>query len=651
MTFRNNDPALAAAVTLAAVTILMQQVAGKAARDAMFLAHFPVSSLPAMIMVSSILSIVAGLLFSRTLAKISPSRLLPAGFAGSAAFLLLTWWAAGTHPKLAATFVYLQMAAVSPVLISAFWSALNERFDPYEAKQLFGRVGAGASVGGLIGGVLAGWVATASGLLTMLPVLALLNLISAVLVIRLRGSANRQKAQSATEPGAASGVQTVIHVSHLRNLGMIVLAGTVSAALIDYVFKARASAAFTDGGQLLQFFGLFYTLAGIVTLAIQLLLTRVSMDRLGLSGMVASLPTTVLAGSIGGLFVPGLASAAVARASESVLRSSLFRSSYELFYTPVPPEQKRAAKPIIDVSVERLGDAIGAVTIQLLLFASTQGALTAMLLTSLVIATTTLVIARRLPDGYRQALESTLLSTPYSITPSDNNVVSLENRAPDHPRSDPATRNLLQLASEDGEVLRTALARMKPLHFLTVPRVIELLGRDDVTEAAAESLREVASSITGQLVDALTDPTLNRALRARIPAVLAASESRRAVDGLMDALEDRDFDIRFQAALALDTIKDRGGDPAIDSERVMKAVMHELDLPSSREAIRLQQMFQLLSLVFPKDPLRVAYRVLLADDAYFNGTALEYLETVLPVAVWQRMRKMIETENFRESVA
>src|SRR5262245_5547437 len=125
MTFRNNDPALAAIVTSAAVTILMQQVAGKAARDAMFLAQFNVSSLPAMIIVSSILSIAAGLLFSRTLSKVSPSRLLPAAFVGSAALLFGTWFLAATHPKMAAVLVYLQMATASPVLISGFWSLLN----------------------------------------------------------------------------------------------------------------------------------------------------------------------------------------------------------------------------------------------------------------------------------------------------------------------------------------------------------------------------------------------------------------------------------------------------------------------------------------------------------------------------------------------
>jgi ATP/ADP translocase len=42
-----------------------------------------------------------------------------------------------------------------------------------------------------------------------------------------------------------------------------------------------------------------------------------------------------------------------------VTRNSLFRSAYELFYTPLPPMKKRAAKTIIDVGVDRIGTALG----------------------------------------------------------------------------------------------------------------------------------------------------------------------------------------------------------------------------------------------------------------------------------------------------
>ena len=77
-------------------------------------------------------------------------------------------------------------------------------------------------------------------------------------------------------------------------------------------------------------------------------------------GLTASTPSIALrVGGLLGLAVPGLAGALVARTGESVFRGSLFRTGYEIFYTPIPADEKRAAKSIIDVGFDRLGDAVG----------------------------------------------------------------------------------------------------------------------------------------------------------------------------------------------------------------------------------------------------------------------------------------------------
>jgi hypothetical protein len=47
----------------------------------------------------------------------------------------------------------------------------------------------------------------------------------------------------------------------------------------------------------------------------------------------------------------------------------------------------------------------------------------------------------------------------------------------------------------------------------------------------------------------------------------------------------------------------------------------------------LEHVFTLLSLVLPREPLQIAFRGLHADDQVLRGTALEYLDSVLPPAV------------------
>ena len=83
------------------------------------------------------------------------------------------------------------------------------------------------------------------------------------------------------------------------------------------------------------------------------------LERFGL-GVSAGTPAgALLAGSLAGLVAPGFGSLLAARGGESVFRSSFFRAGYELFYTPIPAEEKRAAKTLIDVGFDRLGDGVG----------------------------------------------------------------------------------------------------------------------------------------------------------------------------------------------------------------------------------------------------------------------------------------------------
>jgi hypothetical protein len=52
--------------------------------------------------------------------------------------------------------------------------------------------------------------------------------------------------------------------------------------------------------------------------------------------------------------------------------------------------------------------------------------------------------------------------------------------------------------------------------------------------------------------------------------------------------------------------------------------------------------FTLLSLVLPAEPLRIAFRGLHTDDPNLRGTALEYLEGVLPPAIRDRLWPFLE---------
>jgi hypothetical protein len=68
----------------------------------------------------------------------------------------------------------------------------------------------------------------------------------------------------------------------------------------------------------------------------------------------------------------------------------------------------------------------------------------------------------------------------------------------------------------------------------------------------------------------------------------------------------------------------------------------EAEVLRNRVSRSLEHLFNLLSLVWPRETLRLAFHALHTEDPYLRGTALEYLETVLPEAIWARLSTLLE---------
>src|SRR5262249_15945254 len=160
-----------------AAALIAAQVGGKATRDALFLGSFDVAALPAMLMASALFSLAIMPLGARAMTALGPSRIVPAAFVASAALLARACGLAPRLPGVVAVAVSPHASSMGAVLISWFWSLVNERFDPHTAKRVVAKIGAGASAGGLLGGLLAERLAHHVGVAGMLPVLAGLNLL------------------------------------------------------------------------------------------------------------------------------------------------------------------------------------------------------------------------------------------------------------------------------------------------------------------------------------------------------------------------------------------------------------------------------------------------------------------------------------------
>ena len=670
---------MAASVTAGAM--IAQQVAGKATRDALFLSSFSVTDLPTMIIVSALVSALLVVGVSRAMTKIGPGRFVPAVYAVSVALLLAEWWLLSWRPKPAAVVVYLHIAVLGPILVSGFWSLITEYFDPRTAKKQMGRIASGASIGGVVGGLTAERVGALFGLSTMLPIMAGLHLVCLLMLVRLQPS--ERHAQKAEEGGGWRGI---LKSSYLRDLALLVLVINIGATMLDFAFKARATAAFPTGDELIRFFAIFYTAVAVVTLILQAGASKRALSGFGLAGTAAALPLGIGAGGAALMFIPGLAAAAVARGAESTLRSTFFRSGYELFFTPVPAAEKRAAKPVIDVGVDRVGDALGGGAVKgILAVAPAAGA--ALLVPVIVFAAVALVLLRRLSAGYVRTLEASLLNRSVEVDPGEatapdqtvfRSMTAMRamladdpvpaNPSREEPEADPVDTRVEALTSGDLERVKEALETDVDESLL--PHIIPLLARDEVAQLVADRVRKLGEVATGQLVERLTDRNESHTVRRRIPQLLRWIGSPDSIEGLFEGLAVNRFEVRYRCGIQLAKLHDAGELPDVEAARVFERVLSEVKVDKrlwksqrlldsseagesgfideflkTRANRSLEHVFTLLSLVLPREPLQVSFRGLHTDDPHLRGTALEYLESVLPPEIRERLWPFLEEDE------
>lgn len=702
---------MTAALTSAAM--IAYQVAAKATRDALFLSSHDFSALPIMMIASALVSILLAGLTSRVLARFGPARVMPVGFLVSAALLLVEWALSGPYRKFVAVAVYLHYAALGGLLISVFWSFLNERFEPRAAKRELGRITAAGTIGGLLGGVLSERVGGMFSVTAMLPVLAAIHVVCALLVRRLRPlvddpiAAAREAAarESVARGETSSPIALLRSTPYIQSLVLLVLLVTISEALIDFVFKARAATLYGKGEQLLRLFAAFYTGVSLLTVVVQALFSRLALARLGLAGTVATVPAAVVAGSAAALAVPGFLSAAILRGSGSVLGNSVYRASYELLFTPIPARDKRSVKTLVDVATARIGDVLGAGLVQAALVAFAVGADRPILIAALVLSLLAFPVAMALHAGYKRTLEQSLLTRavqldldriPDATTRSmilqtsgalalsqfltlprwderpgaaDGGAAAATAGARPVPASidDPETRRVRALSSREPGAVVHAL-REAPLTASLVPIVVPLLAWDEVARDVVGALRRMGPDATEELVARLVDPDCDFAIRRRVPLVLATFRDQRAADGLFRGLSDKRFEVRYRSGRALSHLRDLAPTITTDPREVFAAALREVAVdarvwegqrlldqmddagwsPVVDEVIRdranrsLEHVFTILSLALPRKPLQIAFRGLHTDDPLLRGTALEYLETSLPPEIRKRLWPFLE---------
>ena len=670
-----------------AATIMAHQVAAKALRDATFLTAWPAAALPLMTLVTAGATVALVPTFSRVLERFPSVRVVAGGFALSAVGHAAEWALFGAG-RWVAIIIYLHLAAVGAILISGFWSLIAERYDPAGARAAYGRITAAGTVAGIAASVLVRYVATAAGPASVLVILTLLHLLCTCGIVVMGRTPPLLPRPRESRDDAPSLGET-IHSPYIRTIAGFVTLTATSSAVLDFLLKSSAQQALGAGPDLLRFFALYYGGIEALTFVTQIA-SEPAMRRLKVDATVNLLPGAVGAATLAALILQGWPLLAVARGMDSVVRTALFRTPYELLFVAMDARTRHRAKGMLDVICSRAGDAIGSGIVQVALLAGAAATTNALLIVVFAFAVASFRWGRRLGTLYLRSIEDQLLK--YEDAPGISVVseagwtlLPVSAAALSPPSSGADARNdiavplatdlemetLRDLRSRDQSRVIARLERPATLGRIHVAQIIDLLVWDDVLPVVRVALERLAPSHLGMLIDAMLDRSTDFMIRRRLPRILATVPSQRSLDALVNGLDDPRFEVRYHCSHAISRLVANTADITIDRSRIIAIVERELAVPPQRwrgyrlidrpdvegpansgewagDSRLLEHVLQLLSTIVGREPLDAAVRGIHSPHAGIRGLATEYLDQVLPAAVLERLRSMIAMHSAAE---
>ena len=296
----------------------------RVARDAIFLDHFPATSLPYADIASAVLAATVVGLYIR-LGRVAELRVVQQATVGFVALSLVAlWWALHVrHWGRLAPLLYMWVGICGPLLATQVWTLASVVWTTREAKRLVGMVGSGGIAGGIAGGFLAQLTARTLGTDAMLLFMAAALLPCLWLIHatwRQRPADTAAPAEASRADGLVDSMRAVLRSPHLRTIAVLICLASMTTTTIGWQLKAIAKGALLDKDALAAFLGAFTGITGLLSLGVQLLATTRLVRRYGVGVALLVLPLSLLGGSVAVAMAGTLWAATLVRGSDAVLR-------------------------------------------------------------------------------------------------------------------------------------------------------------------------------------------------------------------------------------------------------------------------------------------------------------------------------------------
>jgi AAA family ATP:ADP antiporter len=332
--------------------------------NALFLSEQGADSLALAFIITAIVAVVVSYLYNKSLEKYPLRRtirgtltLFSVGF-----FVMGICVTTGFVPAFLAYIFYIGVGMFALLATSQFWVMANVVYNVREAKRLFGFIGAGGIIGGIAGGYLTSLTAQylGNGVLIMIAAVmiagcgAVFQKIWKDRVSNLTQYKRKERAGVSSE----SSMKLIWDSKHLTYLAALIGLGVLVAKLVDYQFSLVAHREIPDPQELASFFGFWFSTFNIVSLLIQLFVTRRILERTDVGVGLVLLPVGLFCCCFLLLIFPELWLVVLLKGLDGSLKQSLHKSSVELLSLPIPSTVKNKTKTFIDVVVDSVATGI-----------------------------------------------------------------------------------------------------------------------------------------------------------------------------------------------------------------------------------------------------------------------------------------------------
>lgn len=293
--------------------------------------------------------------------------IIPTTLAGLAVALGLFWvlFQSGSESVAVAFYVFGRLFGI--LVISQFWTLANEVYDARQARRLFGFIGGGSSLGGVLGGVTTAFMAGTVGTTNLLLVsaLVLLGCMGIVTAIARRQPEAAGAVTTSAEKGvgAKEAVRLLKSSRHLQLIALVIAFAAIASVVISQQLYMAAEANKTTEGALTSFLGSITAYLSGVSFFVQVALTSRIHRSFGLTFALLLLPVSLSGAAVVVLLTGALWATGAARVLDTSLRYSIDKTTREVLFLPLPSELKLRAKPFVDVTVDRLGKAVGSLIV------------------------------------------------------------------------------------------------------------------------------------------------------------------------------------------------------------------------------------------------------------------------------------------------